>query len=384
MNTERQDPWSTTTAELYRELRERLDGNDSAVLATIVDVEGSAYRRQGAKMVIVPGDHSYGAITAGCLEGPVVNIASNVLDEGHPRVETFDLMDNDEWGLGLGCNGVIDILLEPLDNSLDDALDSVLNHQPVTVMTAISSSDQNIDIGDRAVFDTAQSSLGEFDRNQLPSGLISSASETITSLQASGGSKTVEIDTSTGCATVFIDHLEPVPELLIFGNQNDVHPVTKVGREAGFHVTVASSRGSRSDEADFPNANRVISTHPTDIDEAVRTPENTYAVLMSHNFLDDRLALETLLNETAVPYIGLMGPRKRFKEMQAEFDQEGVELSESQLQRVSTPVGLDLGADEPIQIAISIVSETLAIHHNRSGGRLKEREGPIHERVTTP
>ncbi|RQG87841.1 XdhC/CoxI family protein [Natrarchaeobius halalkaliphilus] len=384
MDTDELDPWSATTAELYRTLRARLDGDDPAVLATIVDVDGSAYRRQGAKMIVVPGDDSYGSITAGCLEGPVVDLANAVLDEGRARVETFDLMNGDEWGLGLGCNGVIDILLEPLDNNFGVALDALANDQPVTVLTAVESSDGNVTVGDRTVLDSDLSSLGDADRNRLPSELVSNESDVVESLRESASSKAVQLETSAGTVSVFVDHLEPVPELLLFGNQNDVHPVARIGREAGFRVVVASSRGSRSDGSDFPYATRVVSTHPTEIDEAVRAPENTYAVLMSHNFLDDRLALETLLEGTSVPYVGLMGPRKRFEEMQTEFEQEGVQLSQSQLERVSTPVGLDLGSDEPIQIALSIVSETLAVHNDRNGGRLKCREGPIHERVTTP
>ncbi|RQG99423.1 XdhC family protein [Natrarchaeobius oligotrophus] len=384
MDTDVPDPWSTTTAELYRTLRARLDDDDPAALATIVDVEGSAYRRQGAKMIVVPGDDSYGSITAGCLEGPVVDLANAVLDEGRARVETFDLMDGDEWGLGLGCNGVIDILLEPLDDSFGVALEALANHEPATVLTAVESSDPDVAVGDRTVLGPDRSPLGDSDRNRLPTELLSNASDVTASLRESASAKTVRLETSAGSASVFVDHLEPVPELLLFGNQNDVHPVARLGRDVGFRVAVASSRGSRSDESDFPDAHRVVSTHPTEIDDAVRTPENTYAVLMSHNFLDDRLALETLLEETSVPYVGLMGPRKRFEEMRTEFEQEDVQFSNSQLERVSTPVGLDLGSDEPIQIALSIVSEALAVRNDRSGGRLKAREGPIHERVKTP
>jgi xanthine dehydrogenase accessory factor len=102
---------------------------------------------------------------------------------------------------------------------------------------------------------------------------------------------------------------------------------------------------------------------------------------MSHNFLDDRLALESLL-DTDVPHIGLMGPRKRFERMRDEMADEGTALTDDQLARLSTPVGLDLGGGEPIQIAMSIVSEALAVHNDKSGGRLRDKEGPIHERAS--
>jgi xanthine dehydrogenase accessory factor len=118
-----------------------------------------------------------------------------------------------------------------------------------------------------------------------------------------------------------------------------------------------------------------------DIDEVVDDPTRTYAVLMSHNLLEDRLALVSLL-ETDVPYIGLMGPRERFDEIREEIAaDEGRELTDSELERIATPVGLDVGGGEPIHIALSIVGEVLAVHNDREGGRLKEREGPIHKRL---
>ncbi len=102
---------------------------------------------------------------------------------------------------------------------------------------------------------------------------------------------------------------------------------------------------------------------------------------MSHNFVEDRLALESLLDDSEVPYIGLMGPRKRFEEMRAEFEEEGTQLSRDDLERIATPVGLDLGGGEPVEIAMSIVSEVLAESNDRQGGRLRDSEGTIHPRI---
>jgi xanthine dehydrogenase accessory factor len=190
----------------------------------------------------------------------------------------------------------------------------------------------------------------------------------------------VTVDTDDGTVTLFVDWLAPAPELLLFGNQNDVHPVARVGREAGFRVVVASARGGRSDPDQFPDAHEVRATRPMDLDDVVDLPERTYAVVMSHNMLEDRLAVAALL-DTPVPYIGLMGPRERFEELRdALAAEEDRELTAGELDRIATPVGLDVGGGEPIQIAISIVAEALAVHNGRDGGRLKEREGPIHAR----
>jgi xanthine dehydrogenase accessory factor len=376
------DPWSASTAALYRELRRRVAEDDPAVLATIVDVEGSAYRRPGAKMLISPGDESLGAITAGCLEGPVADIAAQVLEDGRPQIETFDLRDDTEWGLGLGCNGTIDILLEPTDGSLDDGLATLAERDPVMVLTAIDSTDSEVSVGDRTVLDASSDPFLSQSREPLPDALLSDLGLAVEKLRSEGDSTPVERTTDGGSVTIFIDCLKPVPRLLLFGSQNDVEPVSRLGREAGFEVVVASPRGAQASNSTFPNAHEVVASHPTDI--ADHADELTYAVVMSHNLIDDQLALETFLEETAVSYIGLMGPRERFEDLREELDAEGTTLTADQLDRVSTPVGLDIGGGEPVHIALSIVSEALAVHNGRSGGRLKDVEGPIHDRIRPP
>lgn len=378
-STPESDPWSVSEAALYHQCRRRFADDEPTVLATIVNVEGSAYRRPGAKMLISPGEESLGAITAGCLEGPVVDVASQVLEEGQPRIETFDLMDDSEWGLGLGCNGIIDILLEPVDRSIDDALDSLESRNPVTLLTAAESNDADVSVGDRTIVNASGNQIGTSDRKPLPTDLVDDLKSSITDLRRSGGSTSIERSTDRGSVTVFVDYLEPIPRLLLFGSQNDIQPVSRIGRDAGFEVIIASSRGAQSSADDFPHAHDVLVTHPTNI--ADHADELTYAVLMSHNLIDDRLALESLLTGSNVPYIGLMGPRERFEEIREGLTVEGTTLTEDQLERISTPVGLDLGGGEPVQIALSIVSEALAVYNDCAGGRLKNKEGPIHERV---
>lgn len=375
---QRSDPWSVSETALYRELRSRLAKDEPAVLATIVDVEGSAYRRPGAKMLISPGTDSLGAVTAGCLEDTVVDMALDVLETGNPRIKTFDLMDTEDWGLGLGCNGVIDILLEPVDQSLEPALAAIDARDSVTIVTVVDSTDSEISIGDRMVLGCDGKPLSGPNHPRFTTELSPNISQSTAELHGTGQTGSIEVSTSSGTISVCIDSVEPTPRLLLFGTQNDVQPVSRVGQEAGFDVLVASARGSQSTTEDFPFAHDIVITHPTGIAEYA--DDRTYAILMSHNFIDDRLALETLLTESSVPYVGLMGPRERFQEMREELSEEGTTLTESQLERISTPVGLDLGGDQPGQIAVSLVSEVLAVHNGRPGGRLRERSGPIHER----
>lgn len=368
------DPWSATRRSIRRSMREHVDANSDAVVATVVRVEGSGYRRPGARMVIKLDGDSRGAVTAGCLEDSVVEAARQTIVDGRARVHTYDLRDDDAdvWGLGLGCNGVVDILVEPLDASFTAALDALNAKRPVTVLTAVSSRDPAIDIGDRTVLgpDTATTA-----RAPLPDEVTESVRSRLTDA-GDGVAVTVDIETAGGDVRVFANHLTPTPDVLLFGSQADVNPVASLAARAGFRVRVATARGARADAERFPAAANVRSTRPNDLDTLVEAPAHTYAVLMSHNFLDDRLALESLL-DTDIPHIGVLGPRSRFCELHEAMDRP---LDPADDARIAAPCGLDLGGDEPTAIGFSIVSELLAVHNDRDGGRLAEGSGPIHAR----
>lgn len=369
-----ENPWSATKSDIHATIRDALSDNRTAALATVVAVKGSGYRRPGAKMVIEASGESQGAVTAGCLEGPVTDAAMETLTDSRPRTETYDMTDDDTdaWGLGLGCNGVIDVFVEPIDGSFAPVVDELDERRTMTVLTAIESSDADVCVGDRTVI-TEHGREAE-GRAALPEDVLTTALDRTRSLP-DGGSACVTIETKHGEVRVSVDRIEPSPDLLLFGGQEDVNPVASLAKQAGFHVRVATARGARADLDRFPAADDVTASHPTDLADLVEVPEQTYAVLMSHNLVDDRLALDALL-ETDVPYIGLMGPRKRFHELREDLDMDGRDPD-----RIATPVGLSLGGDEPTAIGFSIVSELLAIHNDRSGGRLTEREGPIHDRT---
>ncbi|MFB6105155.1 MAG: XdhC family protein [Halobacteriaceae archaeon] len=365
-------PWSANDAAIYDTLRSCLDEGRTAAVATVVDVEGSAYRRPGAKMVVpADGDH-LGAITAGCLEGPVAELAATVREHGVPRVETYDLTDDEGWGMGLGCNGVITILVEPVDASLAPMLEAVADHRSVAVLTRLAD-------GARATVEADGSVTTGGDRPALPDGVVAALRDRAAQLRTDGRAATVTVETGTGEHRVFVDGVRPVPELVIVGSQADVNPVAHLARAVGFRVTVAATRGN-VDADRFGEADRVEFVRAPDVDSVVEAPEHTSAVVMTHNFIDDRLALEALL-DTQVSYVGLMGPRERFEEMQAEWETEdGVPPGD--LDRIATPVGLDLGGGSPMEIALSIVAEVVADRHDRDGGRLTDREGPIHARLS--
>lgn len=378
--TERADPWSATRLDIHERLRSLTDSG-TGTLATIVDVEGSAYRRPGAKLVVDDESESMGAITAGCLEGPLLDLASDVRETGKPRVETFDLTDDDEWGMGLGCNGIIDILLEPIDDSLVLALDELAAKRPAAVLTVVESGIPDVATGARVTVTGDRTVHSTGTRASIPDSVVDRLDPAIDAAVTDGTSVLEQVTLDDGDISVFVDGLEPVHDLVLFGSQNDVHPVSRLAQEVGFRVIVASGRGAKGSADAFPYAHEVRSVRAPDLASVVDADAYTSVVLMSHNFIDDRLALESLLADSEVPYIGLMGPRKRFEEMRAEFEEEGVQFSRDDLDRIATPVGLDVGGGEPVEIALSIVSEVLAVSNDRLGGRLKDSEGTIHPRI---
>ncbi|WP_158059045.1 XdhC family protein [Halorussus halophilus] len=386
MDDQASEAWDASTPTVRTALRDALDADAPAAVATVTAVEGSAYRRPGAKMVLpntttldASAPETTGAITAGCLEGPVAEIATQVTQNG-PRRETFDLTsDDDTWNFGLGCNGVIDVLVEPADTSFRAALDRLTDGERVALVTVVATEHSDVAVGARVLF--ADGSFTATDpRPEIPEEILTQVTQQAREFAEHGRSDTLEVETERGTVELFVDGLEPVPTLFVFGGGRDVRPVTRFAREAGFRVAVATARGAQADAKRFPAADRVVATHPTDLDSCIERAADTYAVLMSHNFVDDRLAVEALL-DTAVPYVGLMGPRKRFDELRDALAEDGVELTKSQLDRISTPVGLDLGGGEPAQVALSVVSEVLAVSNDRDGTRLSESEASIHPRA---
>lgn len=371
------DPWGVTTLELFELLEETLEGPVEQAVATVVGVDGSAYRRPGAKMILGDDGSTYGGITAGCLEGPLQDVARDVIAEGTPEVVTFDLRDDDDgWGLGLGCEGVVDVLVEPVDEHWTDPVEAYHRGESRALVTAIDGTN-GVPTGSRAVF-TPDGAITKADGEQsLPPKVLEQIDETARKRAAEGNWCTRTVETTDGTVELFIDGITPATRLVLFGGQPDVRPVTKLAREVGLHVTVATARGGQADESSFPRADRIVATHPTELGELV--DDRTAVVIMSHNFVDDRLALERLL-ETSVPFIGLMGPRERFRRLRDDLEAEGVQFSKADFDRIAAPVGLHLGGGEPVEIALSIVSEVVAVSNGKSGGRLCNRGGPIHDR----
>ncbi|WP_254529834.1 XdhC family protein [Natrinema gelatinilyticum] len=374
--------WSVPETEVVQRIHGRLDAAGTDVLATIVDVEGNAYRRPGAKMLLDEAGEGVGSITAGCLEDDLLAVAESVREAGRPELITYDLMEDDEdvWGLGVGCNGIIDVLLEPLTETYRPAVEAFDEGRDVAVLTVLEGGIGPLERGDRAYYRPDEGSLSRPDGDPAtdwPADLSTLAAD----LAGRGQADVLEIGAGEDRLEVFVDGLAASTGLVIFGSGHDVGPVTELAAKNDFRVTVVGFRGSVDLAERFPDADRTLTTSPGAIDDAVDLDERTYAVVMTHNFVDDRLTIERLL-DSPVPYVGLMGPRERFEEMLEAFENEGQTFDEETLSSLYTPIGLDLGGGSPYQIAHSIVAEVLAVSKDRTPRHLRRREGYIHDRVT--
>lgn len=357
-----------------------LDSNSEAVLATVVDVEGSAYRHPGAKVLISEqGDHQ-GSITAGCLNDQLSAIAEDVLAAGTPRLETFDLMENDTWGLGIGCNGVIMILFEPVSTRHSFLIQAHQTRDSALVGTILQSSVDGVDpwLPIHYTPDQGISPIGG--SPQLPEWLRSSIARRAAQLFDTGSSEKVDFNgPDGGVVSVFLDGIVPSPRLVIIGTNHDVRPVVELASETAFHTTVVGYRGGTATSDRFPNADSVYSTTPARLQDSIEVDDRTYFVVMTHNFIDDRLTIAQL-TDTPTPYIGLMGPRDRLEEMLKAYDDEAKPDADDLL-KLYSPIGLNLGGGAPYEIAVSILSEILAIHNDRKPEHLHQREGSIHDRL---
>lgn len=348
-----------------------------AALATVVWIEGSSYRRPGARMLITDDGRWEGAISGGCLEGDALRKARLVMLNQQPIVVTYDTMDDgaNSFGVGLGCNGIIDVLIEPIDpNSPKNPivlLNEFIQKRDVRVLaTVLKSDDVNLQTGHRFALTEQGSEL-------VPNWLMAD----MTRIYGTGKPLTKAYPTGAGTAEIFIERIDPGIEVVIFGAGYDVVPVAKLARDLGWQVTVTDDCIAHLSPKRFPVATCVLYADRTAVLEKLTITNRTAAVLMSHNFNYDRAVLQELLT-TDVLYIGMLGPRKRFDTMQDEFKKDGLYFSDESLNRVHAPIGLDLGAETPDEIALSIIAEIKAFFAKGTGGFLKNKSGPIHERLS--
>ncbi len=293
---------------------------ERCALATVVSVEGSSYRRPGARMLVCEAGTSTGTISAGCLESDVIEHAKRVIRTGAAKLVEYDTTstsDEEAWGLGLGCNGIVRVLVEPL----------------------------------------------------VPGSLYIEALRR--SCEARPDAPSVSVATVYAPSQVFFETLLPPVPLVIFGAGHDALPIVELARNMGWQTEVVDAQARPASRSRFAIADRVTLSRPEDVGRHVSITPRTMTLLMSHNYSHD-LALLRFLLASPARYIGVMGPRKRTERMLREL------AASEGMARLHSPAGLDIGANGPAEVALSIVAEMRAVLDGRRGGMLRERQGSIH------
>ncbi|HEY3430026.1 MAG TPA: XdhC/CoxI family protein [Cyclobacteriaceae bacterium] len=348
-----------------------------AALATVVKVRGSSYRSPGARMLITEEGKWYGSVSGGCLEGDVLRKARQVMHDQRALTITYDTREdsNQNLGINLGCNGVIDILIEPVTTDgqpLDTFAQLSSSTEPVAIATIFNSSTRD---GQKLIIKQNGSTIHEFNEPELTASLLSALMEVFKTRK----SYTQQYDHYGNTLEIFIELVEPTISIIIFGGGFDARPVSILAKSLGWNVSVTDECVAHIAPLFFPTADKLSLCQREFVDRDFSVTSHTACVLMSHNYEYDRDVLKKLLKINA-PYIGILGPRKRFDKMLEEFLTEGIELGIKDMDRIHSPIGLDIAAETPDEIAVSIISEIQAKLHRRSGGFLKYRNAPIHER----
>lgn len=352
-----------------------------AVLATVVRTSGSTYRRPGARMLITQDGRTVGSVSGGCLERNVVRQAQRVFQSHAARLVTYDSMEEDdaEWSFGLGCNGIVDVLFEHLPENGNvrqmEFLARCVQRRRDGVLAKIFAVEGDVDAnaGDFLLVRPDSPLEDDIADADLRDAMVADA----WCVYESGVSETKVYETAEGRVHAFIESIQPSVPLTIFGGGHDAVPLARLAKELGWHVTVVDGRPGYATKARFIAADEVVPARPDAIDDRVTLDGRTVAVIMNHNYLDDRAVLRTLL-AAPIRYIGVLGPKRRTLQMLDDLKAEGAAVRPERLAALYGPVGLDIGADTPEEIAFAILGEIKAILAGRSGGLSRDREGPLH------
>lgn len=352
-------------------------------LATIVATRGSTYRRAGARLLIPADGEPIGNLSGGCLEGDVVKIGREVLRDGSARMITFDLSAEGEevWGYGLGCNGTLELLIEPADGAVATAQAlrmAVEEERPCVLVSVIASDVPEVPIGRRLLV-TEDQTVGSIDQ-----GTDAEAIKLAGDALAHGHEQShrPELQLGDGMLRLFVEPMLPPLRLVVCGAGHDAIPVVAAASAVGWRVVVADPRRRLLNPGRFPGATAFVQVEPAQAAGEIRPDRRTAVVVMTHNYLRDSEYLAGFLGSDAF-YIGQLGPARRTKRLLMELAAQGIAPKADALATLHAPAGLDLGAEAPEEIAVAIVAEVLAAHRRRQGGSLRERSGPIHDRRQT-
>jgi xanthine dehydrogenase accessory factor len=357
-------------------------------VGTVVATFRSAPRPAGASMLVGPNGEAVGSVSGGCVEGAVYDLAQQVVGDRTPVLQRYGVSDDDAFAVGLTCGGILDVFVEPLDQQsfpeLGGVIDDIEARRPVAVATVIEHVDPER-VGRRMVVRPTGATDGPEREGSLGSSRADDAVVAdVRGALASGHTETLTYGPDGQRRgegmRVFASVFAPPPRMLVFGAIDFAAAVARVGTFLGYRVTVCDARPVFATTARFPDADEVVNDWPHRYlrgeAEAGRLDERTVICVLTHDPKFDVPLLEVALRLPEVAYVGAMGSRRTHDDRLKRLVEAGV--TDDEIARLSSPIGLDLGARTPEETAISIAAEIIALQWGGRGARLSGREGPIH------
>jgi xanthine/CO dehydrogenase XdhC/CoxF family maturation factor len=352
---------------------EQIDwAKEKVALAAVVNVEESSYRRIGARMLVRSSGLWIGGISGGCLEGDALRRSQQAIFKGESSKVVYDTMedDNNQIGVGLGCNGRIEVLFTPIDpedagNEIEQLKTITAAEAPSIMLKVIDAPDESGLLGQRSLL-VNQQPPAEF------CGISgSSLGIMITEVAGRRKPKVYTIDNGKYEVKLLVEFIRPETRMIIVGDNYDVGAMLGIGKELGWESFIVG-RAKKLTREMFQQASKVV-----EYEEADSLPVNDYTavLLMSHDYNWDKAVLPIFARKKP-GYMGMLGPKKRYLKMRDDL----VEINMDDIPFLYSPTGLEIGAESPNEIALSIAAEIVAIMRNKAGGSLKLKEGTIHER----
>jgi xanthine dehydrogenase accessory factor len=362
--------------ELATLRRWQADGARIAV-ASVVATSQSAPRPPGATLGVHPDGRVQGSVSGGCVEGAVVEVATEVLATGQPQRVRYGISDDEAFAVGLTCGGTIEVFVRAVDREvidLDALAQRVDRDEPVATATIVEHPDEQAIVG-RTLVVTEGEADGTTGNDALDRAVVEQARGMLA--QGTTGLRHVGPDGERrrDDVAVFVESFAPRPRMLVFGAIDFASAVASIGRFLGYHVTVCDARERFATRARFPDADEVVIDWPHRYLAGTQVDARTVICVLTHDPKFDVPVLQVAL-DTPAAYVGVMGSRRTHDDRLARLREVGV--SEDALARLRSPIGLDLGARTPQETAVSIAAEIVLLRQGGSGAPLRDTDGAIH------
>jgi len=335
-----------------------LSEEECVAVATVTRTVGSSPRPIGARMAVTASEKMVGSVSGGCVEGAVSEEALEVIRTGKPTLLTFGVADEEAWAVGLSCGGTIEVFVEPVrdtaeasgaDPTFGDFVDAIRGGRPAVLATRV---EGDARVGARMLVDPAGESKGslgdaEFDRRMMEQAL---------ELLHGGRSEVIE---SNG-EMIFFEVHHPAPRLVIVGAVHIAVTLGRIARELGFRVVVTDARDRFATSDRFPDVDELVLGWPNEVLPKLELDAYSYVVVITHDAKFDNPALLTALQSPA-PYVGALGSKRTHARRVQALRESG--LAEELIERIHAPIGLDIGARTPQEIALATMAEIVAVRN---------------------